>query len=94
MTVVINNLLGSAPAGAQPLDSDLTAIAALTTTAAGRALLDDADAAAQRTTLELGALATGDDSADVPFAPGESGLVATDVEAALVELKGLIDALE
>jgi hypothetical protein len=54
----------------QPIDSDLTAIAALTTTgliertgtgtagivtitAAGKALLDDADAAAQRTTLSL-----------------------------------------
>lgn len=41
----------AADLGAQPLDSDLTAIAALTTTTAGRALLDDADAAAQRTTL-------------------------------------------
>lgn len=59
-------------AGKQPLDTDLTAIAALTSaanrfpyatgagtwtmgdiTAAGRALLDDADAAAQRTTLSV-----------------------------------------
>jgi hypothetical protein len=59
-------------AGKQPLDTDLTAIAALvsaadrvpyatgagtwslaTFTAAGRALLDDADAAAQRTTLSV-----------------------------------------
>jgi hypothetical protein len=58
--------------GAQPADSDLTAIAALTSaadklayatgagtwaltafTAAGRALVDDADAAAQRTTLSV-----------------------------------------
>ena len=37
----------------QPLDSDLTSIAALVTTAAGLALLDDADASAQRTTLGL-----------------------------------------
>lgn len=59
--------------GLQPLDTDLTAIAALTSaankiayatgagtwaladfTAAGRALMDDADAAAQRTTLNTG----------------------------------------
>jgi hypothetical protein len=59
-------------AGKQPLDADLTAIAALvsaadkfpyatgagtwtlgTVTAAGRALIDDADAAAQRTTLSV-----------------------------------------
>lgn len=37
--------------GKQPLDSDLTAIAALTTTAFGRSLLTQADAAAGRTTL-------------------------------------------
>lgn len=62
----------TALAGKQPLDTDLTAIAALTSaankmpyatgagtwtlgdlTAAGRALLDDADAAAQRATLSV-----------------------------------------
>ncbi len=42
----------------QPLDSDLTSIAALTTTSHGRALLTDADAAASRTRLGLGTLAT------------------------------------
>lgn len=43
---------------AQPLDSDLTAIAALSTTAFGRGFLDLADAAAGRTKLALGTAAT------------------------------------
>jgi hypothetical protein len=42
----------------QPLDSDLTAIAALTTTTFGRAILTQADAATTRTTIGLGTLAT------------------------------------
>lgn len=53
----------------QPLDSDLTAIAALTTTAYGRALLALADAAALRTAGGLGTAAvadTGTLSANVP----------------------------
>ena len=41
-------------AGYQPLDSDLTAIAALTTTSFGRSLLTQADAAAVRTTIGAG----------------------------------------
>lgn len=45
-------------AGYQPLDSDLTAIAALTTTSFGRALLTLVDAAAMRTAAGLGTLAT------------------------------------
>lgn len=41
----------------QPLDGDLTAIAALTTTSYGRGLLTGADAAATRVTLGLGSIA-------------------------------------
>lgn len=48
----------AAQAASQPLDSDLTAIAALTTTSFGRALLSLADAAAGRTSLGLGTAAT------------------------------------
>jgi hypothetical protein len=44
--------------GKQPLDSDLNAIAALSTTAYGRALLELANAAAGRTALGLGTAAT------------------------------------
>lgn len=50
----------------QPLDADLTAIAALTTTAYGRALLALADAAAGRIALGLGTAAT---TASTDYAP-------------------------
>jgi hypothetical protein len=48
----------AAQAASQPLDSDLTAIAALSTTSFGRGLLASADAAALRTSAALGTLAT------------------------------------
>lgn len=56
----ITGALAAATAAAtyQPLDSDLTAIAALATTVFGRALLTLADAAAGRTSLGLGTAAT------------------------------------
>lgn len=65
--------IGSA---AQPLDSDLTAIAAVTTTSYGRALLALADAAALRTAASLGSLATASavtttEITDGTIAPGD-----------------------
>lgn len=56
-----------------PVDSDLTAIAALTTTAYGRAFLELANAAAGRTALGLGTAAT---SAVGDFQPIDSDLTA------------------
>ncbi len=59
--VVADDLsISSLDARYQPLDSDLTAIAALTTTAFGRAVLALADAAALRTAAALGTAATAD----------------------------------
>lgn len=55
---VANAATALANLGGQPSDSDLTAIAALTTTAFGRSFLTLADAAAARTLLALGTLAT------------------------------------
>lgn len=59
--------------GFQPLDSDLTAIAALATTSFGRNLLTLADAAAGRTAFALGTAATqntGTSGANVPLLNG------------------------
>lgn len=52
--------IAAAAAAYQPLDSDLTAIAALATTSFGRGLLASADQAAGRSWLGLGTLATQD----------------------------------
>lgn len=48
----------AAQGASQPLDSDLTALAALTSTAFGRTFIELADAAAARTKLGLGTAAT------------------------------------
>ncbi|HTJ77939.1 MAG TPA: hypothetical protein VL357_03010 [Rariglobus sp.] len=53
LTGTPTTLTGYGITDAQPLDSDLTSIAALTTTTFGRSLLTQADAAATRTTLGL-----------------------------------------
>jgi hypothetical protein len=69
--------LASAAAAYQPLNSGLTSISALTTTAFGRSLLTQADAAAARTTLGItgtigGALGATDNV--VPRSDGTGGL--------------------
>lgn len=53
----------AASAGYQPLATNLTTLAGATITAAGLALLDDASASAQRTTLGLGSVDNTADSA-------------------------------
>lgn len=63
----------TALAGKQPLDADLTAIAALGTTAFGRDLLALADAAAGRTALALGTAAV---EAAADFQPVDADLTA------------------
>lgn len=56
----------------QALDADLTAIAALSTTAFGRAFLEETDAASTRTTLGLAAVASSGDYADLTNRPLEA----------------------
>jgi hypothetical protein len=58
ITSTPTTLTGYGITDAQPLDADLTSIAALTTTSFGRSFLDRADAAGGRTLLGLGSLAT------------------------------------
>lgn len=72
-------LAGYGITDAQPIDSDLTAIAALTTTSYGRALLELADAAALRTAAGLGTAATADTGtgpSNVPTVTQADGLYA------------------
>lgn len=64
-------------AAKQPLDADLTAIAALTTTAYGRALLVLADAVAARTALGLGTSAVVDLDTDSTLAANSDARIAS-----------------
>lgn len=66
-----DRLLGRSTAGAGDIEE-------ITCTAAGRAILDDADATAQRTTLGLGTLAT----ANYPSITNASNFITTDVALA------------
>lgn len=75
----------AAIAASQPLDADLTSIAALTTTAYGRSLLTGADAPTTRTTLGLGTAAT---TASTAYATAAQG---TTADAALKPANNLSD---
>lgn len=79
----------------QPLDSDLTAIAALTTTSYGRGLLELANQAALQTAVNVEDGATADQTAsEVPIVDAGGLITATDVEGALAENRTAIDAIE
>lgn len=70
----------AADADLQPLDSDLTAIAALTTTTFGRSLLTLADAAAARQTLAV--------RRTIVLVASSAAITWTDQPSALTELSG------
>ncbi len=90
-------------AGYQPLSANLTAVAS-GLTAAGLALLDDATAAAQRTTLGLGTAATTAAAdyataaqgakADTALQPASIGATVQAYDAELAALAGLVSAAD
>jgi len=61
----------------QPLDSDLTSIAALTTTAFGRSMLTQADAAAARTTLGAGTVTSVTANSPITSSGGAAPVIST-----------------
>jgi hypothetical protein len=80
----------SAQAASQPVDSDLTAIAALTTTVFGRALLALADAAAGRTAMGLGSVDNTPDTAKPVSVAQQAALDADRTRLTTLESNGII----
>lgn len=76
----------------QPLDGDLTSIAALTTTSFGRELLTRADAAATRSALGLGTLATQSATITDYLTSSNAALTYQPLDSQLTTLAALADA--
>jgi len=74
----------------QPLDSDLTAIAALTTTSFGRSLLTQADATATRTTIGAG---TGNGTVTSVSGTTNRVTVATGTTTPVIDISATFEAL-
>lgn len=80
-------------ANSQPLDSDLTAIAALSTSSYGRSLLEAASAAAARSALGLGSASTSATSAfDSAGAAAAAQAASQPIDADLTAIAGLSPA--
>lgn len=81
----------------QPLDSDLTAIAALSTTTFGRALLALADAAALRSAAALGTAAVADvgtGASQLPTKTQVDTLISTAIANLVASAPGALDTLD
>lgn len=76
----------------QPLDGDLTSIAALTTTSFGRELLTRADAAATRSALGLGTLATQSATITDYLTSSNAALMYQPLDSQLTSIANLADA--
>lgn len=86
----VSGAAAAAQAASQPVDSDLTAIAALTTTSYGRALLELADDEDARDSLGLGSAATESSSAfDVAGAAAAAQAASQPVDSDLTAIAAL-----